>query len=304
MKNKIILYILICATFAQAEVTTILPFKASLKYGDKSTKEKGIINGFYISNGTLNYLTEFAYSHTDIEHKNTATNNLVQDEVTMVYTKFNPNYSLKIGLHTNSTTDVDLQNGNTLILGTTIWKWFGYDKLTFGLDYYTTYYVNGKDLNGTATPIRVHQVSPSLTYFKNIGTFNNTLSIKGNFTKVEGYIIDKTTETTTNETKEDEFEALNSVEVKNTFAYKSLYLELGYFSGKLRTGIRDAGMTVYNSKDIIKQSASAKIGFNIAGTLNTSVGYTATTFDEYGGILDNTKDVTNKAMVATISYSY
>lgn len=269
----------------QAEVVTVAPYSGVLSYDNNSSKNSGTINGFYASSGTLNYLMEFSYAATDIKYKY-ATTNLTQDEFTFVYNRYWKSHALKVGIHTNSTTDKSLQNGITLILGGSKWKWYGYSKLTYGLDYYTTEYANGQDLEDNNVSVRVNQLSPYISYYKPFSLNTKTFtSLKINLENINAYTSDK---------------SYRSYELKNTIYYKKAYLELGVFGGKFRTGIKDNGMTVYNSKDIIKKSLSAKIGYYINTKLNTSLAYSSSTYDEY----EHNSENTNTAVVISASYRF
>lgn len=283
MKKLVSLGLIAGALFAK-EVTTIVPYYAVLDYGNKSSKDNGNIKGIYFSNGTLNYLFEFAYSKTDIKYKNSATPNLIQDEITAIYSNYFVNKSFKIGIHSNSTTDTDLQNGNTLIFGASGWKWLGYySKLTFGADFYTSYYANGKDLKYKTAKVRVNQISPFISYYKAYKSFLNTITFKLNYEKISAYD-----------------ESLTSYELKDNFAKGKFYAEAEIFTGKMRTGIKDNGFTVYNSKDKYKNSYKIKAGYYLKSNLKADISYTYNKFDEFG----NQKDTTNSVIVATVSYSF
>jgi hypothetical protein len=281
---KFILLVLISVLSLHAEVVSIVPYSGVLNYDSNSIKSSGTINGVYVNSGTLSYLTEFSYTSTDVKYKQ-STDNLVQDEFTFIYNRYFKTHALKIGLHTNSTTDTTLENGSTFILGMKKWKWYGYSKFTYGLDYYSTFYGNGENLDGNKTKVTVTQFTPYFSYYKPYRKFTSLISGKVNFETINAY---------TNDT------SYTSYELKDKFFYKKGYLELGYFGGKLRTGIKDGGMTVYNSKDIITQALSAKVGYYINTKLNTSLSYTSSTYDEY----KNADDLTSSAIVMTLSYTY
>ena len=284
LKNKILIVGLLSATIVNAEVNTILPYSAYLDYDSKSSKKSGNINGFYFSRGDLSYLTEINYAHTDIKYKQQS-EHLKQDELTFVYNKYKLKYAVKAGIHINSTSDKDLQNGNTVILGLNSWKYIGYNKLSYGFDFYSSIYKNGKDLNNNSATVRVDQITPFISYFKYYTNFSNFISLKGNFEQIGAYSNEKT---------------YSSYELKDTIYYKQTYFELGYFSGTMRTGIKDNGMTVYNSRDKITQIINTKVGYYINKNLNTSLSYSTSKFDEFNG----QKDTKSNAVIATISYTF
>ncbi len=281
---KFILLVLISVLSLHAEVVTIVPYSGVLNYDSNSTKSSGTINGIYVSSGTLSYLTEFSYTSTDVKYKQ-STDNLKQDEFTFIYNRYFRTNAFTIGLHTNSTTDTTLQNGTTLIVGVKGWRYRGYNKFTYGLDYYNTNYANGEDLEDNNARVIVSQFTPYFSYYKPYRKFTSLISGKVNFETINAY---------TNDT------SYISYEIKDKLFYKQIYVEFGYFGGKLRTGIKDGGMTVYNSKDIITQAFSAKIGYYINTRLNTSLSYSSSTYDEY----ENADDLSSSVLVMTLSYTF
>jgi len=284
-KFRIILLVMLCILSLKAEVVTVVPYSGVLGFDNNSSKNSGSINGFYASSGTLSYLLEFSYTYTDIKYKS-STDNLTQNEYTFIYNRYWNDHAVKVGIHTNSTTDKSLKNGTTLIIGTSKWKWFGYSKLTYGLDYYNTSYVNGEDLADNNHSVIVDQISPYISYYKPFSlSTKNLISLKINIENINAY---------------SEQKDYISYELKDTLYYKKAYLEIAYIGGELRTGIKDGGMTVYNSKDLITNAISAKLGFYINSKLNTSLSYTSTTYDEYNNI-DN---INSSALVMTASYTF
>ena len=149
------------------------------------TLQSGMVNGFYLSSGTLKYLTEFSYTRTNIEYTSGSIDDLSQDEITFIHHRYFLNKSFKYGIHTNSTSYVDLQNGNTLILGGSYWKFFGYDKLTLGKDfYYSIYGINlPKQLvniaeNKPITPQLDYEASKLFIRFTDFSDFSTLISKK------------------------------------------------------------------------------------------------------------------------------
>ena len=290
-RNKILLGLILIISFAKAEVNSFMPYFATLDYDSKSAKNSGTVNGFLFSTGTLSYLTQIGYSHTHMKYKNT-TDDLTQDEITFIYNKYKLTYATKIGIHTNNTTDTDLMNGNTIILGISKWKYFkNYSKLTYGIDYYNSLYVNGHNLlkadaNNTMS-IRAHQFTPYFSYYKPFKTFSNILNVKYNYEDIKAY----------NKT-------YSSYQIKNTI-YKGRYgFGITYMGGKMQTGVKKGGMVVYNSKDIITRSIGIDATLFVNKKLNTNLSYTSTTADEHQVDYSYKKDVKSNAVVIKVTYKF
>ena len=268
------------------ELTTIIPYAVYINYGDKSAKKDGKIYGLYANIGTLDYLVELNYIKLNFTYKDDTTSDLKQDEVTMIYHKYWDSYSLKIGANINSTTDEDLQNGMTLILGASQWQWYGYDKLTYGMDYYNSYYGDGKDLDYISAKVSVHQFTPYVNYSQVINNSSrNIISFNANFEKIDAYTDEKYYE---------------SYELRDTVYYNNAYLELGLLVGEMRTGVIDGGMIIYNSKDLLTNSYSAKFGYYLNPQTNLNLSYRNTTYDEY----DEDEDTKRDVISAMISYKF
>jgi hypothetical protein len=264
-----------------ADILTINPFSVYLNSDKNSIKDGGTINGVYLSNGNLGYLNEFIYTHTDIKYKN-STQNLVQDELTMKYTKFFLNSAYTIGVHTNTTEDVDLQNGTTLILGTKRWEYFGYKKLSYGMNIYQSLYRNGTDLNGMKKNINITSLSANLDYYIPFNNFSNYTSIK--------YHNEMAT------TYEKNYSAF---EITNIFYFEKYHnIKLNYLIGELQTGVLDNGNTVYNSKDIIKNITKIEYNYQYSDHLKVGVGYSNTTYDEF----NFKENLSNDSIVLNLDY--
>jgi len=284
--KKIVLLSIVLISSLLAEVTTIVPYSVYLDYGSKSAKDSGTINGVYFSTGDLNYLTEISYSSTNISYRNSNISDLVQNEATFIYHKYTKKYATKIGFHANSTTDTDLQNGLTMIVGISSWKYYGYyKKLSYGVDYYNSYYANGQDLDQNATKVTVNQITPYVSYYQPLKTVSNKISLKANFQSIDAYSGDT---------------SYTSFELKDRVFMKKSYFEIKYIFGKSRTGISDGGMTVYNSKDLMTNTLSLKMGYYLNKKITLSGSLTKNRFDEFGG----NNNVTNQIIVGTLSYKF
>ncbi|SFV74597.1 hypothetical protein MNB_SM-3-488 [hydrothermal vent metagenome] len=262
--KKSIFFSLVFTTSLFSEVITVAPFSVYIDADTKSFKDSGSVNGIYISSGTLSYLMEFTYTHTDIRYKYN-TKNLLQDEYTMSYSKYFLDHSYKVGIHTNTTTDTDLQNGVTFLTNFNKWKWKNrLTKINYGGSLFYSYYTNGKDLNENNSSIHITQLALNggiLHYFQYFSNYASiTLNYENGYSK--SYLFG---------------------ELKDSIYYKKFTFNIGYFQGKMQTGILDGGASVYNSKDILHQKIN--LGINYKATPKTSVGisYTNTNYDEYQG---------------------
>ena len=283
---KYIIITLLISTFLHttlsAEVSVISPSTVYIKSDKKSFKESGTVNGIYFSSGTLSYLSEFSYTHTDIRYKYD-TQNLVQDEITMLYSRFFIDHSYKIGFHTNTTTDTNLQNGTTVILGYNRWNWFERSKLSYGLEVYDSYYTNGTDLKENNSSINITQLMTHIDYFSPFTSFSNFVSLKFNYENAYSY-----------------HKNMFSFEIKDVIYYKTFTFELNYFGGKLQTGVLAGGLVVYNSKDIIKRKFGTKIGYRISTNININLSYTSSLVDEYRSV----NNLSNDAFAFNVSYTF
>ena len=279
-KTSIFLLIFLFSTFLNAEYYTILPYSIALKQSKSSLKESGTLNGIYFSSGTLSYLTEISYEHTDIRYKNT-TYNLKQDEVTTKYSKYFINYSYTIGFHYNSTTDNNLQNGLTYIGALKRWKWLNnLEKRTYGMEIYHSTYSNGSDLSNNQKTINVEQITFFLNYYKIYSFYSNYFEIKPNIEYARTYN-----------------KILYSLNFQDVFYYKTFNISLSGFLGKLQTGIQNSGNTVINSKDIINYKLGIKINYSINKRLNIGSGYSFINVNEF-----NNKNVNNSTISITLGY--
>jgi hypothetical protein len=284
MKKIYIIYILYIFLYTEllAEVSLISPSSIYIQSDKKSFKDSGTVNSIYFSTGTLSYLSEFSYTHTDIRYKY-STNNLIQNEITMFYSRFFINHSYKVGIHTNSTTDTDLQNGTTMIIGYNHWNWFIKNKLSYGVELYDSYYTNGRDLKNTKRNIKISQLMTHIDYFSPFILFSNFISLKINYENA--YTYNKN---------------LFFLELKNIIYYKTFTFELNYFGGELQTGVLAGGAIVYNSKDIIKNKYGIKIGYQISSNINVNLAYTNILLDEYKSI----NAINNSTISLNVSYRF
>ena len=284
-QTKLILGSLLLTTSLFADKTTVVPYAINVNYNANSQKDSGNIAGIYLSGVNSKYAFELDVAKTDIKYKNSSTSNLKQYDYTMACTKYFPGYFVKAGLHHINTTDTDLGDGNVAIIAIGGYQWKGYDKYSYGIEGFYSIYKDGHDDNDNITKITVSQISPNFTLSKaiNINTRNNT-TFKINYVRANNY---KTKNYT-------------SFELANTLYYKKFFTTLKGYTGKMKTGVKDGGNTVYNSKDLLKNGYSCKVGYFVKPNLTVSASYGINTFEE-AGTSGNSK--TNVA-VASLSYTF
>lgn len=287
MKKIILSSLVIASGLLASDVSTILPYVATINYDntDKSTKDRGILGGIYISNGNLDYLTEFNYSHTDISYKDSNLTNLKQDDFTLTFAKYYKAFIVKGGIHYVSTTDTDLGDGTVIIGEFGGYSWRGYDKYSYGLEGYYSYYKDGFDENDIAKKIGIIQFTPYYRFSKYLDSnTRNTFVVKVNHIIANDYIS----------------KSYTSYEVENTLSYRKLSTTLKAYGGKMKTGVKDSGHTVYNTKDLLKDGYSIKFGYSINKDLRFSASYAVNNFEEFG----QTGETSNSVALAALSYSF
>lgn len=186
----------------------------------------------------------------------------------------------------------DLGDGYIAIAGVEGYKWFGYNKLTYGVDAYYSYYTDAFTETSlvATTNVGVLQISPKITYSKaiNINT-RNTISLIANFINANDY-------------KDSSY---SSFEISDTLGYKKFYATLKYNGGEMRSGVKDGGFTVYNTKDLLKSAYTAKLGYYFTPKLEADVSYTRNNYQEYDAAnLVLLPEGTSSIAVISMSYSY
>jgi hypothetical protein len=286
--KKIILGSLLAVSSVMSDVVTLLPYMVNINYDNdinKSAKKDGVINGIYTSVGDLNYLIEFNYSLTDIKYKDITIRDLKQDDFTVTYAKYYRYYMLKGGIHHINTTDIDLGDANILIGAVGGYHWKGYDKYSYGLEGYYSNYKNGYDENDILKSINVIQVTPYYIFSKaiNINT-RNIIKFKVNHVIAPDYTIKNYT----------------SYEIEDTLYYQKFFTTIKAYGGEMKTGVKDNGNTIYNTKDLLKDGYSIKLGYNIHSNLSVSASYAINNFEENG----QTGETSNNSMVTTLTYNF
>ena len=286
--KKIILGTLLISSSAFCDSSTILPYGGLINYDnstDGSAKDEGKIAGVYFSEGDLNHLWELDYARTVINYKDTTLSDLKQNDITLTYSRYLTNYMYKIGYHNISTSDTDLGDAHTLMLGIGGYKWKGYDKISYGLESYYTLFKDGHDDLGISKNIDILQLSPNFTYSKaiNVNTRNN-ITLKGNYIYAGDY-------------QDNNY---FSAELEDTLYYKKFFTTASGYVGEMKTGIKSGAHTVYNTKDLLKNGYGLKVGYYFKPNLSATIGYSIDNFKEY----QKTVDTSSSATVATLTYSF
>lgn len=297
--KKLIVASLLSASVIMADTTTVTPYAGTLSYDSSSAnslKDNAKFGGLYTSVGNLDYLFEFAYGYTNVKYKSGAIENLKQHDITIKYGKYYKSFAWNVGLHyinnNEKGTIKDLSDGYVAMGGINGYMWFGYNKLTYGVDMYYSYYTDAfDDTIGTAqTSVRVIQVSPKIMHSKaiNLNT-RNTIAFIANFIKASDY----------------QDSSYTSYEISDTLGYKSFYATLKYNGGKMRSGVKDGGFTVYNTKDLLKSAYTAKLGYYFTPKLEADISYTKNNYEEYNAATRLLlPEGSSSIAVISMSYSY
>ena len=298
--KKLIFSALAASAIASADVATVLPYYGTINYDnatEKSLKDSSKFGGVYTSVGNLGYLLEFAYNYLDTTYKESiGIPHLKQHDLTLVYSKYYEKYMFKGGIHyINNNEDVtfrDLGSGFTGILGVGAYTFTEKSKITYGLDLYYSRYRSAHDETSIAntTTISLWQFTPYFEYGTTISpVLSNKFSVKAN-------VI------TTNDYQDSNY---LSFDISDTVTYHGAYLTLGYLGGDMKSGVRDNGFSVYNTKDLYSRSYQAKIGYYFTPKLNVSVSYTANDYKEYNAAtLQLMPEGRNSIVYGAVSYSF
>jgi len=274
--KKLLIGSLLTSGLLLANVTTVLPYAGHISYDDsqtKSLKNSANFEGIYATTGNLDYLLEFAYNYIDIEYKNNLNiDNLKQHDLTLVYSKYYASYMFKAGIHyidnNEKETFRDLGDGYTVIAGLAGYTWFDKNKFTYGTDvYYSSYNKAHDDTTALTTKnVNVLQFTPYVSYSNVISqTVRNDLTVKANLIFANDY-------------KDSDY---YSFEISDTLVYDKFYATVSYLFGNMKSGIRNAGFTVFNTKDLYKNSFDVKLGYYFTPNLSLSLDYTVNRYEEY-----------------------
>lgn len=283
--KKVILGLLLLAGSVMADVTTILPYVGQITYdsdSQKSAKNRANLFGVHASRGDLNYLVELDVSQINTLYKNADftqlskgnkkfqdinSTQLRQNDITLSYSKYYTNIMFKLGDHYISSNDEELGDGNVLMASTAVYTYIGANKVTAGVEGYFSHYGKGHDENYTAKPISIYQVTPFVSFYYSINeNWGNTLILKANYQTTADY-LDKN---------------YLSNELSDTIYYQSLFVTLGTYAGAMRTGVKDEGLTVFNTLDLMKAGYNIGVGYYITKNAIVSLRYEQNLYQEYG----------------------
>ncbi len=290
--KKLILMTAIATTSLFAEVTTVTPYVGKIDYGNQAStsfKDNAKITGLSLTHGNMAYLWEFAFSHIATEYKNRAITNLNQNDLTLVYGQYFSNYMYRVGAHYINTTDPQLQDGVVAIATFGGYQYYGKDKFSGGLEAYYSYYKNGHDENYQAEkPIKIFQFTPYLSFYGSIDEqWSNLISIKGNIQIARDYVQD----------------SYFSYEISDTLYYENFYATFKFYRGEMRTGVKDGGLTVYNTLDLMKNGYEVQLGYYLGTNAVVTLSYAEHTYSEFDQTF-STLSSDNTSKVALVSFSY
>ena len=254
-----------------ADVNTVVPYVALLgdNIENRDEQTRGFMSGVYASRGNLGYLAELGYSN--LVKSFGAGENLVQNDFYLSYAKYETKYMYKLGFHAIDTNEVLLGSGTTLVGALGSYKYEWYDKYSYGSEFYYSMYKSG---------LTQLQVTPYFSYFNSISASSS------NFTLVKmNYIVELD---------------FVSMEMSNTFYYRSVFATLEGYFGKMRTTLRDGGLSVYNSLDLMKNGYGVKMGYY----LNKNITLSASASFHTVAVYEEEVDTTNRVLAATLSYSF
>jgi len=287
--KKIMLGLGLVSVGLLADVSTILPYGVAISYDKdsaKSAKDSAILAGIYASKGNLGYLTEISYSHLNAKYKDSNISNLVQDDFVISYSKYFKDYMYKIGGHYVNTTDTRLGNGYIVTSSTAQYGYNKYNyKYTYGTDGFFSLYSSAHNEIGESKSLKIVQLSPYISFYKALNlNWGNKVKFKANY--------------------EFAYDLLQtdylSYSVSDMLFYKKYTLTLSAYGGEMRAGVKDGGMSVYNSLDMMKTGYGIKLKYRLKPAHNISLGYTTNTSQEDG----MTQDSTNTIISLAYSYSY
>ncbi len=286
--KKTVLLIFLSAVGLFAEVTTVVPYIGLIDYSaelEKSEKDSSTFGGVYASYGNLNYLLEFGYSHINSTYKNKTYESLNQDDISLIYSSYSENFMYKIGAHHIQTNDVILGSGNVFISTLGGYTFSGYDKYSYGLEGYFSLYNDIPSETGKDSSMSVLQFTPYFSIYQGLSqTVSNSLTLKLNYVIAMKYLSDD----------------FLSFEISDTFYYRGFFVTLKAYSGEMRNGVKDGGMSVYNSLDVLKDGYGADIGYYLTKDFTLSVSYNQNNYLEYFKV----KETSNSVAYATLSYSF
>ncbi len=297
--KKIILGLVVSLISLFADVARVVPYVGNISYSDnvnESYKESSSLLGVYANVGNLSYLLEGSYGYIDTTYKKasqtgleTEIPNLTQHDISLAYSSYYANFMFKLGGHYIATNDLILDDGVVAIVSLGGYNYVDYDKYSYGLNFYYSYYNKGRnensDITDASSQIGIIQYSPYFSYFKSISyTMSNFVSLEFNYQTTEDYI-------------QKEY---YSYGISDTFYYKSLFIELSGYLGEMRSGVKDGGMSVFNSLDLQKNGVKSKLGYYLSKDFIVDLSYAQNTYVEYA-LIDEAK---NEIYTASVNYRF
>ena len=277
-----------------AEVLTLSKYDERIHYYKNdaySMVEGASINGFYVSYGDIDYLLEFDISHTHVDFKQNYINDFNQDDYTAMFSGYYPEFMYKFGVHFIDTDDLNLGNGMVLVGGVALYDKNQYAKV--GVDSYWSHYQEGYTYKGTKGVVDIYQVSPYLEY-THIVSKNFRNNIKSTLTYINSAAYEQ--------------EDYISYAIEDTIFFKMVQLKAKAYTGEMKSAVTDGGLTVYNTKDLMKKGYGFALGYNLTNAFKINLSYDVHTFeipDLYTiNDLTTNEDVMNNVGILSFSYSY
>ena len=287
--RSIFLVLILGLTHLLAEVITLVPYGGYTTYdsdSSKSIKESGVFGGLYTNVGTLSYLLELNYMYMNTVYKEDVDLiDLVQHDITLAYSSYSTNFMYKIGAHYTETNDLILGNGIVAILSFGGYNYFGYDKVSYGLDGYYSYYADRINYTNTNTNMGIGQLTPYLSYYNvlKLGVAN-TISFKLNYQYAGNY-------------SQKEY---ISYELSDTLIYNKIKINLSAYTGEMKSGVKEGGLSVYNSLDLMQDGISLSLGYYVTPSFITSISYNYSFYEE--AFLD--KPTSTDTFSANLNYRF
>jgi len=274
------------STFQTKKVDTYVnTYYNDLSYNSNSYKKNEVVKGVYTNSIIDNHIFEFNYFTTTIDFKSPIDKDIKQEDLVLTYAYGFKNLLFKGGFHNINTNDNVLRDGYVISTGISASKLFNQDILTYGVEFYISKYKNGTNLENINKNITAYQLSSFINFSKIIkqGVVTNT-SLKINMQKINNYSNS----------------SYNSFEFKNSLFYNKYYTVATYLDGEMRTGVRNEGLTVYNSLDKIKKQLNLTVGYSFTNYLDIDITYGKLYIDEYNG----NDNVEAKKLRIAISYLF
>ncbi|MBA1438595.1 MAG: hypothetical protein FAF05_06365 [Epsilonproteobacteria bacterium] len=288
--KKIILYTALSVASLFADVTTVLPFAGAIKYDAdkaKSIKDRSSLYGVYANIGDLSYLLELSYTRFTAKYKTNTPygkiEDLQQDDITLAYAQYFKNFMLRGGVHYINTNDIFLDNGIIVFAGVGGYNYVNYDKYSYGIESYYSSYKDGMDDADVKKSISIMQFTPYFSAYNVLGTnWGNLFSLKLNYQMTGDYTKD----------------SYISYEASETLYYKSLFFVIKGYAGEMKTGVKDGGLTVMNTLDLMKNGYGFGVGYYLIPSGTLSLNYELNNYREYKMQEDG------MSAVASFSFAY